>query len=455
MADLLLIEDEAVIRKALNRLLVRHEHSVHEAASLEEARERWSLDAFDLILADMRLPGTAGTDAINLTSTPVIIMTSYASVQSAVEAMRQGAADYIAKPFDHEELVMLVERTLKEGQRQRQNAALKAHVERDYPVSGIVGNCEAMQKVFERIRKVAPTDTSVLILGESGTGKELVARALHEQSERHEGPLIAVNCAAIPEGLIEAELFGHEKGAFTGAVGARAGLVESADGGTLFLDEIGELPHQAQGRLLRVLQEGEIRRIGSSCSRRVDIRLVAATHRDLRALTHTGEFREDLFFRINVMEIRLPAVREREADIPELARFLLEKTCQRLNRTPMSLAQDAIDAMLAYDWPGNVREMENTIERAVILSEGTTITAEMLNLPTAAPSRRDRQEAEEPATAIRPDLSLEDYFRQYVLTHQAYMTETALARGLGISRKALWEKRQRHGIPRPGNNNRG
>ena len=456
MAELLLIEDEAIIRKSVHRLLSRHGHTVHEADSLEQAREQRDLDGVDLIIADLRLPGEPGTEAIPLTSAPVIIMTSYASVQSAVDAMRRGAVDYIAKPFDHDELVMLVERALKEGRLQRQNAALKAQVEREYPVGGIVGNCEAMQQVFHRIRKVAPTDTSVLILGESGTGTELVARALHEQSERREGPLIAVNCAAIPESLIEAELFGHEKGAFTGAVGSRAGLVESADSGTLFLDEIGELPHQAQGRLLRVLQEGEIRRIGSSQSRRVDIRLVAATHRDLKALVSAGEFREDLFFRIDVMEVRLPPVRERQPDIPELARFLLDKTCQRLNRPPLSLSDDAVAAMQRYDWPGNVREMENTIERAVILSEGATITPEMLCLPERAsadgdgPAGDSAEEAE--GTGVRTDLSLEDYFRQYVLEHQDHMTETALARGLGISRKALWEKRQRHGIPRPGHN---
>ncbi len=453
MADLLLIEDEAVIRKALHRLLSRHDYGVYQAESLEQAQAEWSLDAFDLILADMRLPGQAGTETIALTETPVIIMTSYASVQSAVEAMRRGAVDYIAKPFDHDELLLLVERALKDGQLQRQNAALKAHVERDYPVSGIVGNCEAMQHVFTRIHKVAPTDASVLILGESGTGKELVARALHEQSSRAEGPLVAVNCAAIPESLIEAELFGHEKGAFTGAVGARAGLVESADGGTLFLDEIGELPQQAQGRLLRVLQEGEIRRVGSTHARRVNIRLIAATHRDLKALVQSGDFREDLFFRIDVMQIRLPPLRERTEDIPELARFLLEKTCQRLNRPALTLSEGAVEALCHHDWPGNVREMENTIERAVILAEGATITPEMLGLPGAEPAAGPTSAAagEEPA-AVRQDLSLEDYFRQYVLTHQEHMTETALARGLGISRKALWEKRQRHGIPRPGSN---
>ncbi len=454
MTELLVLEDEAVIRKALHRLLTRNGYQVSEAESLEEARRSWSLNDFDLILADLRLPGEPGTAAIDETDTPVVIMTSYASVRSAVDAMRRGAVDYIAKPFDHDELLLTIERVLKEHRLQRQNAALKADIARDYPVAGMVGACEAMQTVFRRIRKVAPTDTTVLVLGESGTGKELVARALHEESWRREGPLIAVNCAAIPEGLIEAELFGHEKGAFTGALETRHGLVEAAGGGTLFLDEIGELPRQAQGRLLRVLQEGEIRRVGASAARKIDVRLVAATNRDLHALVEAEQFREDLYFRINVMEVRLPPLRERRDDIPDLCQVLLEKACRRLNRPALTLDDGALETMEHYHWPGNVREMENIIERAVILCEGETITAELLALPGrgsvagecggAAPAEEDEA----------PDLSLEDYFRRYVLTHQDGMTETALARGLGISRKALWEKRQRLGIPRPGNNHK-
>ncbi len=452
MTELLVLEDETVIRKALNRLLTRNGYRVTEAESLEEARRNVSPNDFDLILADLRLPGAPGTDIIEETETPVVIMTSYASVRSAVEAMRRGAADYIAKPFDHDELLLTIERVLKEHRLQRQNAALKADIARDYPVAGIVGACAAMQKVFQRIRKVAPTDTTVLVLGESGTGKELVARALHEESRRREGPLVAVNCAAIPESLIEAELFGHERGAFTGAVETRQGLVEAASGGTLFLDEIGELPRQAQGRLLRVLQEGEIRRVGASAARKVDVRLVAATHRDLRALVEADQFREDLFFRINVMEIHLPPLRERRDDIPELCQVLLEKACRRLNRPPLNIGDDALAGMAAYRWPGNVREMENLLERAVILCEGETITADLLALPSTAPTRPAAEGTPPGAGETEnPDLSLEDYFRQYVLTHQDTMTETALARGLGISRKALWEKRQRLGIPRPGN----
>ncbi|WP_440997212.1 sigma-54-dependent transcriptional regulator [Arhodomonas sp. SL1] len=440
MPRVLIIEDEKVIRRSVRRLLTRDGMEVTEAGSLEEAEESADLGRFDIILADLRLPGAEGIEAVRRApEVPVIIMTSYASVRSAVAAMREGAVDYIAKPFDSDDLLLTVRRAIKETQMSRQNEALRADVEAAYPVSGIVGDSEAMQAVFRRIDKVAPTDTTVLILGESGTGKELVARALHERSPRREAALVAVNCAAIPESLIEAELFGHEKGAFTGADGRRRGLVESADGGTLFLDEVGELPLAAQARLLRVLQEGEIRRVGSDRPSRVDVRLVAATHRDLGAMVRSGDFREDLYFRIQVMEIRLPPLRERSEDLPALARFLLDKACRRLNRPPMRLSDDALEAIRAYHWPGNVRELENAIERAVILAESTALTADLLGLPAG----------EEPEDPGFPDMSLEGYFREFVLRHQDHMTETEIARRLGISRKALWERRQRLGIPRP------
>ncbi|MGD8429354.1 MAG: sigma-54 dependent transcriptional regulator, partial [Ectothiorhodospiraceae bacterium] len=417
MPKVLVIEDESVIRQSVARLLGRHGMTVLTAESVEDAEERHGFAGHDLILADLRLPGRPGTEAIRLgEGTPVIIMTSYASVRSAVDAMREGALDYIAKPFDNDELLITVRRAVKENNLERQNAALRARIDADYPVGGIIGSCKPMREVFERIRKVAPTDISVLILGESGTGKELAARAVHEQSERHEAPLVAVNCAAIPESLIEAELFGHEKGAFTGASGARQGLVEAASGGTLFLDEIGELPLPAQARLLRVLQEGEIRRVGSSRSHRVDVRLVAATHRDLARMVEQGQFREDLYFRIQVMEIRLPPLRERGEDLLELSRFLLEKTCRRLNRPPMRLSDDALRQIREYSWPGNVRELENAVERAVILADTTVITTDLLALPaTEKPEHAD-------ATDLSMDLSLEDYFREFVLRNQNELT---------------------------------
>lgn len=445
MNRILIVEDEKVIRQALHRLLERNGYEVADAGSVAEAQAQHDLTSFDLVIADLRLPGTPGTDIIGLCGeAPVVIMTSYASVRSAVESMKQGAADYIAKPFDHDEMLLLVERLLQQNRMARQNLALKHDVERNYPVSGLVGDCPAMKEVFSRISKVAPTDTTVLILGESGTGKELVARALHETSPRKDGPIITVNCAAIPDSLIESELFGHEKGAFTGAIGTRHGLVEAADGGTLFLDEIGELPLPAQGRLLRVLQEGEIRRIGSPHERKVNVRLVAATHRDLQQQVKSGEFREDLYFRLRVVEIHLPPLRERGEDVAQLADFLLEKSCRRLNRAPLHFTPAAMEALLKYPWPGNVREMENAIERAVILSDGHNITPEMLSIE---PARLSGAKSNEEVNA-ELDLSLEDYFRRFVLEHQEELTETELAKRLGISRKALWEKRQRLGIPR-------
>ncbi len=444
MPQILIIEDESIIRQSMQRLLDRAGYEVTASPSLEDALANHQPADFDLIISDLRLPGAPGTEIIPLANgAPVIIMTSYASVRSAVEAMQQGAADYVAKPFDQDDLLLTVQRVLAQSQLERRNAALKADLERAYPVTGMIGRCEAMQQVFQRIAKVAPTDTTVLILGESGTGKELVARAIHEQSARSQAPLIAVNCATLPEGLVEAELFGHEKGAFTGAAGPRMGLVEAADGGTLFLDELGELPLSAQAQLLRVLQDGEIRRIGASASRKVNIRLVAATHRDLAAMVQAGTFRKDLYFRVHVMEIRMPPLRERGDDLLELARFMLDKACRQLHRPPMQFDDEALARMQAYTWPGNVRELENVIERAVILSEGDLVTADLLALP--AESRPVKTAEAEPSL----DLSLEDYFREFVLQNQSVLTETELAKRLGISRKALWEKRQRLGIPRP------
>jgi DNA-binding NtrC family response regulator len=364
--------------------------------------------------------------------------------------MHKGAADYIAKPFDHDDMLLSIRRILDQNRLQRQNAALKSDLDRHYPVSGIIGDSPVMQQVFEHIHKIAPTDSTVLILGESGTGKELVARALHERSRRKNEPLIAVNCAAIPDNLIESELFGHERGAFTGAVGAREGLVEAADGGTLFLDEIGELPIIAQARLLRVLQEGEIRRVGSSRSQRVDVRLIAATHRDLEQQMQDGLMRSDLYYRLRVMEIMLPPLRERGEDVVKLARFLLEKVCKKLNRAALQFSSETLDLIRRYAWPGNVREMENAIERAVILSDGPQITPNLLALDSnrSVSAHNAQVSGEIPAATESEDMSLDDYFMHFVLSNQEKLTETALAKRLGISRKSLWERRQRLGIPK-------
>ena len=451
MVDILLVEDESIIRAALRRFLERNRFQVEEAGSVPEALERLQRNSFKLIISDLRLPGAPGTDLISLAGAiPVLIMTSYASLRSAVDAMKMGAIDYIAKPFDHDDMLAAVKRILRE-----QSAAndLDQGLPADGP-DGMIGTSSAMKQVFSRIKKVAPTTATVLIRGETGTGKELVARAIHHGSARAEQPLISVNCAAIPETLIESELFGYEKGAFTGAASNRIGLIEAADGGTLFLDEIGELPLEAQARLLRFIQEGEIRAIGSVQTRKVDVRLITATHRDLKSLSAKGDFRQDLFYRINVVELVLPPLRERGADILAIARALLKSTSERINVPELHFSADAEAAITGYDWPGNVRELENAVERAAILSDDMAISADLLPQATSRPSAARTVTPDEDVSGNSSaldngeELSLEEYFQRFVLQNQDHMSETELARKLGVSPKCLWERRQRFGIPR-------
>jgi DNA-binding NtrC family response regulator len=467
MRRILIVEDEDIIRSALCKLLAHADYDVEDAGSVDEARISYDLAAFDLIISDLRLPGAAGTELIKLApGTPVLIMTSYASLRSAVDSMKLGAVDYIAKPFDHDELLASVAEILQRMQQGETGAQVNATPQSDAPQPDVAeerrradpsrlmyGDCKAMQKVFTLIRKVAPTETTVLIHGESGTGKELAARALHQMSPRSREPLICVNCAAIPESLIESELFGHEKGAFTGAVSARTGLIEAADGGSLFLDEIGELPAEAQARLLRVLQEGEIRKVGATQSRQVSVRMIAATHRNLLAMTRTGEFREDLYYRLNVMQVRIPPLRDREGDILGLAKRFVQGRATKMEKPGLSLSPETMRIIESYRWPGNVRELENAIERAAILSDDGLITPELLDLDAEAsdvqiPEGLLSNGAPPTQAEATSDLSLEDYFQHFVLENQERMSETELAQKLGISRKSLWERRQRLGIPR-------
>ncbi|HBN14466.1 MAG: sigma-54 dependent transcriptional regulator [Pseudomonadota bacterium] len=451
----LVVEDEQVIRTALRRLLERHDYQVSEAGSVKDGLDLLAEQTFDIVVSDLRLPGAPGTDLIKATSTPVLIMTSYSSLRSAIDSMKLGAVDYIPKPFEHEEMLQAVARIIKDHGTRAPEAPVRAPVQEisEPPVPGMIGSCPQMMELFRRIRKVAMTSSTVLINGESGTGKELVAQAIHKLSDRKDSEMISVNCAAIPENLIESELFGHEKGAFTGATANRTGLVEAANGSTLFLDEIGELPLDAQARLLRVLQESEIRKVGSVQSRKVDVRLVAATHRDLKQLVIDGDFREDLYYRINVMTLILPPLRERGNDILELADAILGRTCRRLKSPLLTFTRDATQAIADYSWPGNVRELENAIERAVVLAETDEIGAELLAIDLNSKKairpmteRTQHTASEEDDSA--EELSLEDYFQKFVLEHQDQMNETQLAKKLGISRKCLWERRQRFGLPR-------
>jgi len=457
MSQILIVEDEAIIRTALRRLLERNKYTVHEASSVKEATSRYRLNSYDLIVSDLRLPGAPGTDLIQLAGeVPVLIMTSYASLRSAVDSMRLGAVDYIAKPFDHDEMVNSVKRAI--GKARSEANRVKASKSSNHAISGMIGSSPVMKTLYNRIHKVAPTSASILIYGETGTGKELAAKAIHQESPRASNPVVSVNCAAIPETLVEAELFGHEKGAFTGADSRREGLIAAADTGTLFLDEIGELPLEAQARLLRVLQEGEVRAIGAIQPRKVDVRLVAATHRDLRQLCEEGKFREDLYYRINVLKLDLPPLRDRGKDILALAEHMLDRYCEQMKKPLLKLSPEAIQSITTYTWPGNVRELENAIQRSVILCEDDLeISHELLGIDLDLVELEDphdldiiqktltrRQIHSEPAE----DLSLEDYFQRFVLEHQETMSETELARKLGVSRKCLWERRQRLGIPR-------
>ncbi|WP_437668894.1 sigma-54-dependent transcriptional regulator [Sorangium sp. So ce131] len=468
MSRILLVEDEVVIRMELRRLLARHGHDVVEVGSIAEAEAGHDLRAFDLVLADVRLPGAPGTELVGRCGgAPVVLMTSYATVKAAVDAVKRGAADYLSKPFDHDELVALVEHHLA-GARPARSApddaaprpspvppapaaaltAPAAPTSDDDELDGLVGGSAAMREVFAQVRKVAPSEATLLVLGESGTGKDTLARAVHRLSPRRQLPFVPVHCAAIPEGLIEGELFGYERGAFPGALSARAGLCEAAEGGTLLLDEVGELPPRVQARLLRFLQTGEVRRVGATRARRVDVRLIAATHRDLAAMAREGSFRSDLYFRLRVLEIRLPPLRERPGDAVCIAEALLRRRAWAGGQAPLALTPEARAAIAAAPWPGNVRELENAIHRAMVLAEGGEIGEALLGLdapprPASTAPPADVRESEPLSD------SLEGYFRRFVLEHQHELTETEIARRLGISRKALWERRQRLGIPRP------
>lgn len=441
MSNILVVEDEPVIQESLQQLLQRQGHDVTGVASVAEAEEN-SINMYDLIISDLRLPGEPGTELITRAApTPVLIMTSYSTVQSAVEAMKQGAVDYISKPFNHDEMILTVKRILDKTSIEQQNTILRKEVARNYPIDGMVAHCEPMLNVLDRIRRVATTNTTALIVGETGTGKELVARAIHSQSERRKQALVSVNCAAFAENQIESELFGHERGAFTGALQMKKGLIETANGATLFLDEIGELPLDAQARLLRVLQDNEIRRVGSNKMIRVDVRVLAATHKNLAKMVAQQSFREDLYYRLNVFEINLPPLRERGNDIKLLADTMLTKMTQRTHRKSMAFSEDAYQQMFRYQWPGNVRELKNVIERAVILKPGSSIEAEDLALNNLT---TDQQL---PLYELENRLSLDDYFVSFVKKYQLQYNETELARMLGISRKNLWERRQRFEIP--------
>lgn len=444
MSQILIVEDEPVIRGALRKLLERNDHQVAESESAEQALQL-TLDDFDLIISDLRLPGAPGTDLITkATEVPVLIMTSYASLRSAVDAMRLGAVDYIAKPFDHDEMIMAVDRALNERKLTRENAVLKADIARNYPTDSMIANSETMCALMRQAQRVAMAETPVLITGEPGTGKELLARCIYQDSPRSTGPFIVVNCASIPGDELENELFGIDA---SNDEKPRRGLIENAHEGILFLDEITALSPAIQGRLLRILTEGELCRVGSQQPRKINVRIIAASTRDLNQQVSNGILREDVFYRLNIVQLGLPPLRQREQDIPALAHAFLSRLSERYHCDERYFTQQALDAMSEYPWPGNVREMANAIERALILGEGPELSAEMLSIDRPLTSSRPTH-SNAPLQDPNEDLSLEDYFTRFVVENQDSMTETELAQKLGISRKCLWERRQRLNLPR-------
>jgi DNA-binding NtrC family response regulator len=390
--SILLIDDEEKILKALGRALREAGHEVIEMTRPREAQRLLGERAFDVFVVDNVMPQLSGLDLIReyVASTPegeraqIVMMTAHATVESAIEAMKLGAFDYLQKPFEIDELLVVVNRALDHQRLRTEHRYLRSERDEQFDFYGIIGRSRAVEEIIRRAERVADTKSTVLITGETGTGKELVARAIHDRSPQRDMPLIKVNCAAIPETLLESELFGHVRGAFTGATTTKKGKFALADGGTIFLDEIGTMSLTVQSKLLRVLQEREFEPLGAERTERVDVRVIAATNRDLRQMVADGKFQEDLFYRLNVIPIELPPLRERREDIPALVEHFVAKHAQRTGRRIERIDDSVLAALQQYEWPGNVRELENTIERAVVLSNGPIITTRAISVLGAA-----------------------------------------------------------------------
>ena len=447
---ILIVDDEPSIRMVLRAHLTRSGYDVTATENGAEAIAMLRNEDYHLVVSDLKMPVVGGMELLNhcneaYPGLPVILITAHGTVDSAVEAIKKGAQDYVTKPFDSDELMPIIEKALRTEEKGRttlhEDAAGRFK---------IIGQTARMHKIYALIEKVARSPTTALITGESGTGKELVARALHEHSDRSGAPFIQVNCGAIPDSLFESELFGHEKGAFTGAVAAKPGKFELADGGTLFLDEVGELPKDMQVKLLRVLQDGHLERVGGVRSMSVDVRLVAATNRVLETEVREGRFREDLFYRLNVIPIQIPPLRERADDIPLLVEHFISKFNKRLNTEVQGVSPDALAALLAHTWPGNIRELENLIERSVLLTEDTILT--MSDLPGLIPANMDRVEAPPDAD----EMGLKEYVRVYTtklerariqrVLEEEDSNVTRASKKLGISRKSLQMKMKDYGL---------
>ncbi len=441
MSKILIVDDEAKIGKLLAAELGDEGHDCEHTDDSQRGLELVQSGKFDILLTDLRMPGVDGVTLLKETKlaapgTDVIVMTAYASLETALETMRQGAYDYVIKPFKTEELLRLIQRLQERRQLQTENAGLKEYIATSSP-DEIIGDGPGITRIKEMVAGLAKSDASVLVRGESGTGKELVARAIHKTSRRHEGPFIALNCAAIPDTLLESELFGYEKGAFTGANKKKVGHFQLAHGGTLFLDEIGDLPMALQAKLLRVLEDGKITPLGAESASQVDIRLVSATNKPLENDIQTGKFREDLFYRLNVFPIVLPPLRERKEDIKALSMFFL----QEWGRNPEDLGDEAVARLRAYNWPGNIRELRNVLERALIIRAHGTIAASDILIADVSPGL--------PHNANFLDsLNLAEVEKQVIqrALDESNGNKSEAARLLGITRRALYGRLERYGM---------
>jgi DNA-binding NtrC family response regulator len=433
----LIVEDEAKLRRVIELQLQSAGYEVDKAGSAEEALRL--VDRASLVLTDLKLPGMDGLEFLALVrrqdaQVPVVVMTAFGTVENAVEAMKAGATDFLPKPFSLDHLLTVIGKALEVRALRDENRVLREELGRRYAFDNVVGHSPAMQEIFATIMRVAPTRATVLLAGESGVGKDLIARAIHFHSPRRDRPFIKINCTAIPENLMESELFGFEKGAFTGAVAPKPGKFEMADTGTAFLDEIGDVPGSIQVKLLRVLQEREFERLGSNKTRQIDVRILAATNRDLRAALEEGTFREDLYYRLNVVPLNIPPLRERKEDIPFLAEHFVRKLAVETGSTADSISENAIKRLLEYSWPGNVRELENVIERSLVLAAGKRLEAADIRLEA---NPRARESA---IGSFLPDGVTLDEHEQAIIREalrRADGNKSQAARLLGVTRNAL------------------
>ncbi len=459
---ILVVDDDEYSRLFLTELLSGNGCIVHEASDGLEAAEKLQKHSYDLIITDLRLGDTSGMDVLQEVTrqsykSEVVLVTAYGTIESAVEAIKLGAFDYLTKPFDTDRVLITIQRALERKNLKRQIAALQTQLEDKYSHQRIIAESPQMRRILDLIDTVCMTDSTVLIQGESGTGKELIARAIHFSGPRAHKPFVAVNCAALPESLLESELFGHAKGAFTGAHQEKKGLMEEADGGTLLLDEIGDMPLSIQPKLLRVFEEGKIRKVGSNIMIEVDVRVIAATNRDLETLVENGAFRNDLFFRLNVIPIVTPPLRERKEDILPLANHLLGVYSKKMNKEIIGISPEAVDILLCHPLRGNVRELENLIERAVTVNRSTSLEAADLAFaihPGNILSGKRAYEREDlPLSRVNKMLERERdaVEKQHILKvlEKNGWNQSQTAKELGISRTTLWSKMKKHGIEGP------